>query len=159
MIVIINLVLMSGLFFFALYAKEGVPPTLLLWSTLLTYFEFLVVSAFTFAVSCSASSAVLPTIAGLFIYITGNLTQYLRDVYHRSGQTDQILDAMIGKIANGLYYILPNLQKFSLKTQILYSQPNDPPTDTQIPMLILYGLVYALAGYILAYWVFRRKEL
>jgi len=159
LIIIINLALMGGLFFVALYAKERIMPTLLLWAVLLTYFEFLVVSAFTFAVSCTATSAVLPTIAGLFIYITGNLTEYLKDVYNRAGQTGQWFDEMIGQIAYGLYQILPNLQNFSMKNQILYLQPNDPPRDVQIPNLIAYGLVYAVAGYIIAYWVFRRKEL
>jgi len=159
LIVLINLVLMGGLFFFALYAKERILPTLLLWSILLTYFEFLVVSAFTFALSCTATSAVLPTIAGLFVYITGNLTEYLKDVYHRSGQTGAWLDETIGKVAYGLYQVLPNLQNFSLRHQILYLQPNDPPRDVQIPNLIVYGLVYAVAGYVMAYWIFRRKEL
>jgi len=159
LIVIVNLALMGGLFFIALYVKQSIPPTLLLWSILLTYFMFLVISAFTFAVSCAASSAVLPTITGLFIFITGNLTEYLKDVWVRSGQTGLWFDDMIGKIAYGLYNVLPNLQNFSLRTQILYLQPNDPPRDVMIPNLIVYGLVYALAGYIMAYWIFRRREL
>lgn len=159
LIVILNLVLMGALFFIALYAKERIMPTLLLWSILLTYFEFLVISAFTFAISCAATSPVLPTIAGLFIYITGNLTEYLKDVHNRAGQTGQLLDEWLGKLALGLFHILPNLQNFSLKSHILYRQPNDPPTDVMIPQIIAYGLVYALAGYIIAYWVFRRREL
>ncbi|GMV91554.1 MAG: hypothetical protein AMXMBFR82_13320 [Candidatus Hydrogenedentota bacterium] len=158
-IVLLNLLLMGGLFFFALYVKQQVWPTLLVYSIILTYFQFLIVSAFTFAISCTASSAVLPTIAGLFIYVTGNLTEYLKDVYDRAGQTEQFLDAMIGKIAFGLFYVLPNLRYFDLKDQILYLQPNDPPRDVQFSQIIAYGLVYALAGYLMAYWIFRRKEL
>ena len=160
LIVIINLLLMGGLFFFALYFKEQVIPTLLLWSILLTFFEFLVVSGFTFAISCTSSSSVLPTIAGLFIYITGNLTQYLKDVYTRSGQTGEMLDELIGKTAWGMYQILPNLRNFSLKVEILNSRLDSSPQDLeQIPWIIAYGLVYGLAGFIMAYWIFRRKEL
>jgi len=159
LIVIINLALMGGLFFIALYLKQNILPTLLLWSILLTYFMLLVISAFTFAVSCAATSAVLPTIAGLFIFITGNITEYLKDVWAKSGQTGQWFDEMIGQIAYGLYNVLPNLQNFSLRTQILHLQPNDPPRDILIPNLIAYGLAYALAGYIMAYWIFRRREL
>ena len=158
-IVIINLALMGGLFFLALYFKQGILPTLLLWSILLTYFQFLIVSAFTFAVSCAASSPVLPTIAGLFIYITGNMTEYLKDVYNRGGQSEAFLDEFIQKAAFWLYQVLPNLKNFSLKDEILYLQINDPPRDVLIPDLILYGLVYAVAGYIMAYWIFRRREL
>lgn len=159
LIVIINLALMGGLFFMALYFNQRIWPTLLLWSILLTYFQFLIVSAFTFAVSCAASSSVLPTIAGLFIYITGNLTEYLRDVQRRSGQTTQFLDKAIGYISTGLYWILPNLKSFSLKDQLLYAQPNDPPVDVQFWNLIVLALLYAFSGYLIAYWVFRRREL
>lgn len=159
LIIILNLVLMGGLFFIALYLRQRIMPTLLLWSIFLTYFEFLIVSAFTFAVSCAATSSVLPTIAGLFIYITGNLTEYLKDVWVRAGQTGQWLDSLVGQIAYYLYQVLPNLQNFSLKNQVLYLQPNDPPRDILIPNLVTYGLIYAVAGYLIAYWVFYRKEL
>lgn len=158
LIIIMNLCLMGGLFFIALYFKQRILPTLLLWSVFLTYFEFLIVSALTFAVACASSSSVLPTIAGLFIYITGSLTEYLKDVYNRSGQTGEWFDSLVGYIAYILWNVLPNLQRFSLKTKILELQPNDPPTDVLIPQLVLYGLIYAVSGYILAYWIFRKRE-
>jgi ABC-type transport system involved in multi-copper enzyme maturation permease subunit len=159
LIVIVNLLLMSALFFVALYIKEQVMPTLLLWSALLTYFQFLIVSSFTFAISCTSTSSVLPTIAGLFIYLGGNLTEYLNDVSSRSGSSDNLLDSLIGMVAKGLFNILPNLRSFDLRTQILNLPLNDPPTDVQIPNLIVYGLLYAVSGYILALWLFHRKEL
>ncbi len=159
LIVLLNLLLMTALFFAALWVREGVAPTLLLWSTLLTYFEFLIVSAFTFALSCAASSPVLPTIGGLFIWLTGNLTEYLRDVHNRAGQTGEALDQFIGQVANALHAILPNLQNFSLKTQILHGAINDPPTNALIPNLVLYGLVYALFGFLLSQVIFWRREM
>lgn len=158
LIIIVNLLLMGGLFFMALFIRQGVMPTLLLWSIFLTYFEFLIISAFTFAVSCASTSPLVPTLNGLFIYITANLTEYLKDVEHRAGQTGQFIDQAIGKVASALYSILPNLQNFSIKMQIVNGQPNDPPTDVLIPWLVLYSLVYALAGFACAYLVFRRKE-
>jgi ABC-type transport system involved in multi-copper enzyme maturation permease subunit len=158
-IVIANLLLMSVLFAIALYAKERIFPSLLFWSTLLTYFQFLIVSSLTFAVSCTSTSSVLPTIAGLFIYISGNLTEYLKDVVNRTGQSEEIFQTIVGYVAGALFKILPNLRDFDLRTQILYLQPNDPPADVQIPNLILYGLSFAAAGYILAWFLFMRKEL
>lgn len=159
LIVIANLLLMSALFFVALYIKEQVWPTMLLWSALLTYFQFLIVSAFTFAVSCTSTSSVLPTIAGLFIYIGGNLTEYLNDVSNRSGSSENALDTVIGTLAKYLYDILPNLRSFDLRTQILNLPLNDPPTDIMIPNLIAYGLAYAISGYLLALLLFYRREL
>ena len=55
--------------------------------------------------------------------------------------------------------MLPNLRNFDLKDQILYLQSNDPPKDVMIPNLILYGLVFAAVGYLLAWVLFSRKEL
>ncbi|HQE82938.1 MAG TPA: ABC transporter permease subunit [Candidatus Hydrogenedentes bacterium] len=157
--VLVNLLLMGVLFSIALYIKEPIFPRMLLYSIFLTYFEFLIVSAFTFAVAAASTSAVLPTIAGLFIYITGNLTQYLESVVNRSEVSENAADKALGWIAWVLRYTLPDLQNFSLKTQILGLQINDTPKDIQIPNLVVYGMLYALAGYIIAYWVFRRKEL
>jgi ABC-type transport system involved in multi-copper enzyme maturation permease subunit len=159
LIIIVNLLLMGVLFFAALYMRQGIMPTLLLWSLLLTYFEFLIISAFTFAVSCASTSAVVPTIIGLFIYITGNLTEFLKDVQNRAGQSGQWFDDMIGWVANSLYQVLPNLQNFSLKTQIINGQPNDPPTDVLIPNLMAYGTLYAVFGFLLAWVIFWRKEM
>jgi ABC-type transport system involved in multi-copper enzyme maturation permease subunit len=158
-IIIVNLSLMTALFFFALLIRQGELPTLLLWSTLLTYFEFLIISTFTFAISCTSTSSVLPILAGLFFYITGNLTEYLNDVFLRSGQSNNPLDLAIGYIAKGLHEVLPNLQNFSLKMQIIQGSVSDPPADAMIPNLILYSLAWALSCYVLAFWIFRRKEL
>jgi len=159
LIVIANLVLMSVLFAIALYAKERIFPSLLFWSTLLTYFQFLIVSSLTFAVSCTSTSSVLPTIAGLFIYITGNLTEHLKSLVERVGQSENLFQAVVIRLAQFLRMILPNLRDFDMRTQILYLQPNDPPADVLIPNLIAYGLSFAVAGYLLAWFLFMRKEL
>lgn len=158
LIIVMNLVLMGALFFTAIYFRQGLPPTLLLWSVFLTYLEFLVVSALTFAVAATASSSVLPIIAGLFIYLTGQLTEYLRGVIDRAALADTFADRLVGGIAQGLYYVLPNLQNFSIRTQVVYSSPNDPLIDVYVPNLLSLSLLYGLAGFFLAYWVYRRKE-
>jgi ABC-type transport system involved in multi-copper enzyme maturation permease subunit len=159
MTIILNLALMGGLFFAALYIRQNIPPTLLLWAILMTYFEFLIISAFTFAVAATASSSVLPTIAGLFIYITGNLTEYLSDVAVRSEASTDIVDKTVGAIANALHSILPNLQNFSMRMELVNGLPNDAPNFDMMDNLILTSLVYSAAGFALAYLIFRRKEL
>lgn len=159
MTVILNLVLMGGLFFMALYVRQGVPPTLLLWAILMTYFEFLIISAFTFAVAATASSAVLPTIAGLFIYITGNLTEYLSDVAIRSEESTAFADKAVGALASALHAILPNLQSFSMRMELVNGLPNDVPNFAMMPQLILTSLAFSISGFALAYLLFRRKEM
>lgn len=159
MTVILNLALMGGLFFAALYVRQGVPPTLLLWAILMTYFEFLIISAFTFAVASTASSSVLPTIAGLFIYITGNLTEYLSDVAIRSEESTAFADKAVGMLAKGLHAILPNLQSFSMRMELVNGLPNDVPNYAMMPQLILTSFAFSISGFALAYLLFRRKEM
>lgn len=161
LVVIVNLLLMGVLFFFAIYFKQQVLPTLLGWVLLLTYFEFLVISALTFAVSCTSTSSVLPTIAGLFIYIIGNLTEYLKNVADQASAVSDpsTAEVIVGRIAQFLALALPDLQRFSLRQDIIHLQPNDPPQDLYIWGLVLYALLYAGGGFLIAYWIFRRKEL
>ena len=132
---------------------------MLLWAALLTYFQFLIVSSFTFAISCSSTSSVLPTIAGLFIFIGGNLTDHLNNMAQRAGTSNNAFDTFLSELAQGLYKILPNLHNFDLRNQILNLPINEPPVEAQIPQLIIYGFLYALTGYVLALWLFHRKEL
>ena len=54
---------------------------------------------------------------------------------------------------------LPDLQRFSLRHDIIHLQPNDPPQDLYIWGLLFYTLLYAGGGFFIAYWIFRRKEL
>lgn len=160
-VVMVNLLLMGALFSVAIYFKQPVVPTLLFWSVFMTYLQFLVVSSLTFAVSCTSTSAVLPTIAGLFIYITGNLTEYLGDVVDRlqASGAPTMAESLIALLASGLYNILPNLQLFSLAHEVVHLQPNDPPPDLYVWRLLIYTLLYAGSGFAIAYWIFRRKEL
>jgi hypothetical protein len=102
---------------------------------------------------------VLPTIAGLFIYVTGNLTEYIKDVASRTGESASFVQTIVGELAIGLYNILPNLRSFDMRNQILYLQPNDPPAEVLIPNLILYSLLFAVAGFGLSCLLFSRKEL
>jgi len=157
--VILNLALMGGLFFAALYIRQGVPPTLLLWAILMTYFEFLIISAFTFAIAATASSAVLPTIAGLFIYITGNLTEYLSDVAIRAEDSTALADKIVGLIARGLHAVLPNLQSFSMRMELVNGLPKDVPNYSMIPSIIVTSLAFSAYGLALAFLLFRRKAL
>ena len=77
----------------------------------------------------------------------------------RSGESEEFLDVIIGQTASVLSSILPNLQNFSLKQDILNLQLNDPPSDMQFTRLLIYGVTYAVSGFIIAVWVFRRREL
>lgn len=164
MVVIVNLALMGVLFFVAIMIKQHALPTLLIWAVFLTYLEFLIVSALTFAVSCTSSSSVLPTISGLFIYIVGHLTEYLKSVSDRTQLSAEdaggfSAERIVGNIAWALHQILPNLENFSIRNQIIHSAPNDPPQDLFITYLLFYTLLYAGTGFLISYWVFRRKEL
>jgi len=154
-ILIVNLVLMSALFLVILYTRERIVSTILLKSIFLTYFELMILSAFTFAVSIVSSSAVLPIICGAFIYIVGHLVEYLK------GLSDHAVEqghTMLAELIKLLYLVLPDLSNFNLRNQLIHLQPNDPRIGITMWTLILYALANVAVGILITYALFRRKE-
>jgi len=154
LIVLLNVVLMALLFAGIVYFQErslySLP--LLFKAVSLAFIAMMMVSALTFTVSVVSTSAVLPIICGFFIYIIGSLTNYLKILKEET--TNVVLARLIGV----LYQVMPNLQEFNIKDQLVHFQPGNPTVNIFWGWLILYGLSYILAGYILAYLLFTRKE-
>ena len=98
-------------------------------------------------------------IENTIVKVTNNKVVYLKDVATRANGSEAMVENLIASLAKLLYNVLPNLNDFDLRTQMLNLPINSPPVDAQIPELIMYGSLYALTGYILALWLFHRKEL
>jgi len=154
-ILIVNLVLMSALFLTILYTRERVVSTILLKSVFLTYFELMIVSAFTFAVSMASSSAVLPIICGAFMYVVGHLVEYLRGLSNHATEAGHTFLAAMIRL---LYLVLPDLSNFNLRDQLIHLLPNDPRIGVTMRTLVLYALAHVAVGIVIAHMLFRRKE-
>jgi ABC-type transport system involved in multi-copper enzyme maturation permease subunit len=154
-IIILNLALMGILSFAILYTREPIPSWILLKSVLLTYFELMILSAFTFAVSMVASSPVLPIICGAFIYIIGHLVEYLKNLSNHAIDAGH---AFLAGLIRLLYLILPDLSNFTLRDQLIHLAPNDPRIGVIMWRLILYALANVAVAILITHMLFRRKE-
>jgi ABC-type transport system involved in multi-copper enzyme maturation permease subunit len=159
--ILLNLALMSVLFLVILYlqSRRYMDETQAPFSTtalvtmkamLLVFFEMLVLSALALAVSTLSTSATLPVIVGIFIYIVGHSVNYLKNL------SEHAPSELMSGIIRQFYLILPNFSNFYLRNQLIH---NDPYVPQGISKLFIYALLYAGFGLLIAYLLFRKKDM
>ena len=159
--ILLTLVLMSMLFMVILFLQSrryidesGTPrfiPFLVIGKAmLLVYFELLVLSALALAVSTLSTSATLPVIGGIFIYIVGHSVDYLKNL------SEHAASGLMAGIIRVFYLILPNFSNFYLRNQLVH---NDPYVPQGITRLFIYAFLYAGFGLLIAYLLFRKKDM
>jgi len=159
--ILLNIVLMSVLFLLILflqsrrYVEESAVPfsTVALITSkamLLVYFELLILSALSFAVSTLSTSVTLPVIAGIFIYIVGHSVSYLKNLSQHADSE------FMAAVIRYFYLMLPNFSNFYLRNQMIH---NDPYVPQGIMKLFIYAVLYAGFGIVIAYLLFRKKDL
>ncbi len=159
--ILLNIVLMSVLFLIILFLQSrryveevDVPFSVIALVTtkamLLVYFELLILSALAFAVSTTSTSATLPVIAGTFIYVVGHSVDYLKNL------SEHASSEFMSSVIRQFYLILPNFSNFYLRNQLIQ---NDPYVPQGILKLFIYASLYAGFGVLLAYLLFRKKDL
>ena len=110
----------------------------------------LMLSALAFAVSTLSTSATLPVIAGIFIYIVGHSVDYLRNLSEHAGSE------FMSFVIRIFYLSLPNFSNFYLRNQLIQ---NDPYVPQGITKLFIYALIYAGFGLAVGYILFRKKDM
>lgn len=159
--IVLNIVLMSILFLAILYLQPrrymeeagttfSLTALVTLKAMLLVYFELVVLSALALAVSTLSTSATLPVIVGIFIYIVGHSVSYLRNL------SEHAASELMSTIIRLFYLILPNFSNFYLRNQLIH---NDPYVPQGIAKLLIYALLYAGFGLLIAYILFRKKDM
>jgi hypothetical protein len=99
---------------------------------------------------CLFSSPVLALLSTLFLYACGEIVSEaarLSTVYVKGQFSSTLLSV--------LKYILPNLDKLDLKSQLLYAQV--PPAG-YLGLISLYTLLYCLFLWLLGTWIFSKKK-
>jgi ABC-type transport system involved in multi-copper enzyme maturation permease subunit len=114
----------------------------------------LLLVAFALFFSSVSTSFFLPVFGTIAIYLVGGATQQAYDyVLSPAGQT---LSPLSQKLAEILYYILPNLSAFDLKVNAIYALPLDIQA---LALTCGYGLLYMAFVLIAAAAVYSRREL
>lgn len=139
-------VMVLGLLAVMAYLKA--PITILLFEALgCIFLEFLVVTAVALLFS-TFTSTTLSAIFTLAIYVVGHLSADLKLFGDKLGD--------VGKfVLNAVYYLLPNLERFNLKGQVIH---HVDVSTLQLVFTTAYGLAYAGLLILLASVIFQRRD-
>ena len=144
---LVNTLIMAGGLLLVLFA-QSVPIESMLFKALgLIFMEFMVITAV--ALLCSTfTSATLSAIFTLATYVIGHLTADLKTFGEK-------MDEGIRAVVTSLYYILPNLERFNLKGNVIH-HIEVPGTD--LLLIVVYGLTYVAFLLMAASIIFQRRD-
>ncbi|MDR4470605.1 MAG: ABC transporter permease [Nitrospira sp.] len=144
---LINTAIMAVGLLAVLYVQE-VPIHAVLFKALgLIVVEFMVITAVALLFS-TFSSATFSAIFTLALYVIGHLTTDLKAFGEKMGG--------LGKtILEGMYYVLPNLDRFNLKGHVTH-QLDVPAGDLLV--IGLYGIAYSAFLLTVASVIFQRRD-
>ncbi len=143
----VNTLIMAGGLLLVLVAQE-VPIESMLFKALgLIFMEFMVITAV--ALLCSTfTSATLSAIFTLATYVIGHLTADLKTFGEK-------MDEGMRAVVTGLYYILPNLERFNLKGNVIH---HIEVSGTDLVLIVVYGLTYVSFLLMSASIIFQRRD-
>lgn len=143
----VNTLIMAGGLLLVLFA-QGVPIESMLFKALgLIFMEFMVITAV--ALLCSTfTSATLSAIFTLATYVIGHLTADLKTFGEK-------MDEGMRAVVTGLYYILPNLERFNLKGNVIH---HIEVSGTDLLLIMMYGLTYVAFLLMSASIIFQRRD-
>ncbi len=150
LVLLVSLGVMFVSLLVVLYTASTVRPSLspLLWYFVLALTQLSVVVAFAILMSTFTGSA-LSAFATVGLYLIGHFSP---DLYY-FGQ--KVHSAAVKWLTSAIYYVVPNLDRFSLAHQITYDQQ----VKTHAAALtILYGLLYTGAFLMAAVVAFERRD-
>lgn len=145
---VIEVLLMSFFFFLLVWLYEGRFDPYLLLAILMIFVELSVLAA----VAIFFSSFSTPVLSGMFtfsVYVIGHLTSFLREFGINSGS------AFIRQVTQIFYYVLPNLERFNLKTHAVYHIPIE---NSQILFSMAYGILYSAIVMLFAVLCFEKRD-
>lgn len=144
----VETILMTFFFFLLVWLYEGAVDLVLLKAIFLIFIEISVVAA----VAIFFSTFSIPFLSGMFtfsVYVIGHLTEDL----NRIGSISENL--ALQKLSTFLYYLLPNLENFNIKGEVVHHLPLSPG---KILLSFSYGLVYVVFLLLSSAIFFQRRD-
>ncbi|MDR2550381.1 MAG: ABC transporter permease subunit [Desulfobulbus sp.] len=144
-----------------LLVRAGTPNApLILWENFgLSLMGILLISLLLGAASllfCAvATSAILPFLATIAIWVIGNSTQTVKN-YLDANIADQAMTPQLKAIITGAYYVFPNLSLLDFKVYAIYGLPL---AAAQVGFALTYGLAYTIVLLTLATRLFQTRDM
>jgi len=144
----INVLLMTLGLLMTLYIMNGHMAWHILPAVLLIFFELMILTSIAILFS-TFSTPTLSTIFTLAIYVIGHLTGDLVRLGHRTEST------IIKGVTKFLYYTLPNLENFNIRTQVVHHLS---VKSGYYQFVFAYGCLYLSIIVLLALYIFARRN-
>lgn len=145
---LVALVSMAVIFFLFLFVTSGEWDLRILIYFLLLYFELLIITAFSLLFS-SFTTPILSSIFTIILYLIGHVLWTFNEFKHK------LVEPITKFISHLFYYILPNLEKFNIKNQLVI---NSEIKGVFIYTSILYAILYIAALLILTILIFQKRD-
>ena len=143
-----ELLILGLVYVLLLTAMQGFPPGVFFVSMGTLFFELMLLTAWATLFSASSS----PTTATAFtlsVFVIGHLAD---DIWLYGSQAESEFAQWI---ARGLYWVLPNFEVFSIRTEAVHELPIP---WAQVGGSVAYGLAYSAAVLCVAVFVFQRRD-
>lgn len=114
----------------------------------LIFIELMVVTGIAILFSTFTTST-LAAIFTLFFYVIGHLLGTLKELALK------LQDPLSKNLLDGLYYFLPNLEKFNIKSEVVH---HIPISTQYVLMSTLYGILYISPLLLLASLIFQKRD-
>jgi ABC-type transport system involved in multi-copper enzyme maturation permease subunit len=125
----------------------GIDPALLK-AVFLIFVELMLITAIALFFS-TFSTPLLSAGFTLALYVVGHFNKELRNL-------DQIVASpVVARVARGLYYIVPDLSAFDIKTQVVHGLP---VSAGYLALTTAYGAAYIAAILLVATVIFSRRD-
>ena len=143
-----ELLILGLVYVLLLTVMQGFPPGVFFVSMGTLFFELMLLTAWATLFSASSS----PTTATAFtlsVFVIGHLAD---DIWLYGSQAESEFAQWI---ARGLYWVLPNFEVFSIRTEAVHELPIP---WAQVGGSVAYGLAYSAAVLCVAVFVFQRRD-
>jgi ABC-type transport system involved in multi-copper enzyme maturation permease subunit len=145
---LVALAAMAAIFFLLVFLAGGGFDFKILLYFFMLYLELLIIVAISLLFS-SFSTPILSFIFTVSLYLIGHIMWTFNEFKMLLQSTLWI------RLAQALYYVLPNLDKFNIKNDVVLDLPLQPMT---IVFAVLYALVYIMALLTVTIMIFRKRE-
>jgi Cu-processing system permease protein len=148
LMVLTSLAILGGIFILGLLFIDR---SVILPALINLFYSFLEISLLVSLTQLFASftAPLNASLYGIALFIVGHSLTTLRDFFSKSGP------AFLGHLIDALYVLLPNLEKFDVRTATLY---HIPLGASQVFWTIFYWLVYVCFALTLTSQVLKKRE-
>ncbi|HPD61768.1 MAG TPA: ABC transporter permease [Thermodesulfobacteriota bacterium] len=146
---LVEVVTMSIALFAILYFYEGKISFTLLPAIGMIFLALMIITAFALLFS-SFSTPILSGLFTLSFFIIGHLTPDLLELGKKAESQS------LHYLTKVLYYVIPNLEYFNIKGQVVY---HAPLKEGYLYLASLYGILYISAILLISIVIFQRRDI